>query len=92
MALQVEAAELLELFLWTADGDPQPSPARRDAAVDELADVLICLVNLADRMGVDLIPAALDKLRRAEQKYPADRVRGRADKYDEYPEWDGEGR
>jgi dCTP diphosphatase len=87
MALQVEAAELLEVFLWSADGDPQPAPERRAAAIDEIGDVLICLVNLADRMGVDPVQAALDKLHRAEAKYPADRVRGKSAKYDEYPEW-----
>jgi NTP pyrophosphatase (non-canonical NTP hydrolase) len=91
MALSVEAGELLELFLWSSDEGPQPlAPARAPKVADEAADVLICLLNLCDRAGIDL-PAAVDaKLARAEQKYPADRVRGQALKYDEYPDWDGE--
>ena len=86
MALSVEAAELLELFLWTPDGDAL-TPDRRARVADEAADVLMCLLNLAARANIDL-PAALDeKLRRAELKYPVDRVKGRSLKYDEYPEW-----
>lgn len=92
MALSVEAAELLELYLWSEDGGPQPAEASRAPRVaEEAADVLLCLLNLCHRAGVDL-PAALDaKLASAALKYPVDRVRGRSLKYDEYPEWRGEG-
>lgn len=87
MALSVEASELLELFLWTSDEGPQPAtPERARAAADEAADVMICLLNFCDRMGIDLGAAVLDKLARTEQKYPAERVRGKALKYDEYEE------
>jgi dCTP diphosphatase len=88
MALSVEASELLELYLWCADGGPQPAEPSRDPKVaEEAADVLMCLLNLADRAGIDLEAALLAKLAAAEEKYPVDRVRGRALKYDEYPEW-----
>ena len=91
MALSVEAGELLELFLWSADEGPQPlNPERAPKVADEAADVLICLLNLCDRTGIDLAAALEQKLARAEQKYPADRVKGQALKYDEYPDWDGE--
>lgn len=91
MALSVEAGELLELFLWSSDDGPQPlNPARAPKVADEAADVLICLLNLCDRAGIDLAEALESKLARAEAKYPADRVRGKALKYDEYPDWDGE--
>lgn len=90
MAVSVEAGELLELFLWTDDGGPQPAnPVRAAQVADEAADVLICLLNLCDRAGIDLSAAVVDKLARAEAKYPADQVRGKALKYDEYPTWDG---
>jgi len=93
MALSVEANELLALFLWAADGDPQPPPHRRAQVEDEAADVLLCLLNFCERTGVDLESAFRKKLADAEAKYPADRVRGQAKKYDEYPEWrDGEPR
>lgn len=92
MALSVEAGELLELYLWASDDGPQPlNPDRAPRVADEAADVLMCLLNLCDRAGVDLAAALDDKLARAERKYPADRVRGRALKYDEYAEWSGEG-
>lgn len=89
MALSVEAAELLELYLWCADEGPQPlEPSRAPKVADEAADVLICLLNFCDRAGIDLAAALEDKLARAEQKYPVDRVRGKALKYDEYEEWE----
>lgn len=90
MALSVEAAELLELYLWSADEGPQPlNPARQPKVADEAADVLMCLLNFCDRAGVDLGAALTAKLAAAERKYPADRVRGKALKYHEYDDWDG---
>ena len=88
MALSVEAAELLELFLWSTDDGPQPPRASRAPRVEEeVADVLMCLLNLCERADIDLAAALDRKLEVAARKYPADRVRGRALKYDEYPEW-----
>jgi NTP pyrophosphatase (non-canonical NTP hydrolase) len=85
MALSVESAELLELFLWTEDAGPQPATAARAARVaDEAADVLLCLLNFCDRTGIDLETALVEKLAKAAEKYPADQVRGKALKYDEY--------
>lgn len=89
MALDVEAGELLELYLWSTDDGPQPAEASRQPRVaEEAADVLICLLNFAERAGVDLEAALHAKLAKAEEKYPVERVRGRALKYDEYPEWE----
>lgn len=85
MALSVEANELLELYLWSADDGPQPLNPERDPRVaDEAADVLMCLLNFCDRAGVDLEAALASKLARAEEKYPVEKVRGKALKYDEY--------
>lgn len=89
MAVSVEAAELLELYLWSADDGPQPAAGRESKVEDEAADVLITLLNLCDRAGIDLAAAVDRKLAKAELKYPVDRVKGKALKYDEYPEWDG---
>ncbi|HCH64240.1 MAG TPA: NTP pyrophosphohydrolase [Deltaproteobacteria bacterium] len=81
MALSVEAGELLELYLWSADDGPQPPVAERLPKVaDEAADVFICLLNFCDAAGVDLTSATLDKLRRNAEKYPVDRARGRLEK------------
>lgn len=95
MALSVEAAELLELYLWCADDGPQPlHPDREQRVAEEAADVLMCLLNLCHRAGIDLGVALQAKLLNAAKKYPVERVRGRALKYDEYAEWraeDGDG-
>ncbi|MEZ4319536.1 MAG: nucleotide pyrophosphohydrolase [Myxococcota bacterium] len=85
MALSVESAELLELYLWSADDGPQPlNPDRNPRVADEAADVFMCLLNLCDKAGIDLEDALRSKLVRAREKYPADKVRGKALKYDEY--------
>ena len=90
MALSVEASELLELYLWSADEGPQPlNPDRRSQVEEEAADVLFCLLNFCARADVDLDVAFERMLDKAERKYPADRVRGKALKYDEYDEWSG---
>ena len=49
-----------------------------------MADVLIYLVRMADVMGIELLPAAFDKIEKNKEKYPADVVHGKADKYTEY--------
>ena len=86
MALCVEAAEVLELFLWSRDDGPQPPlPERQERLPDELADVLICLLNLCEQADVDLTEAFARKLSANARRYPASRVRGSMRKYDEYP-------
>ena len=81
-ALAVEAAELLEPFQWLTDEQSRDLPAETRAAVEqELADVLLYLVRLADRLGVDLEQAAADKIARNAEKYPADKSRGSSRKY-----------
>jgi dCTP diphosphatase len=84
-ALIVEAAELVEHFQWLTEQQSAALPADTRAAVaDELADVLVYAVRLADKLDVDLIAAVTAKMARNEAKYPADRVRGSARKYTEY--------
>ena len=85
MALVVEAAELAEHFQWLTQEESARLPADRLEKVgEELADIFVYLVRLADRLGIDL-PAAVDrKIALNEKKYPAERVRGSAKKYDEY--------
>ena len=88
MAVSVEAAELLELYLWSTDAGPQPiHPDRVPKVAEEAADILICLLNLCTRAEVDLGAALYDKLAKAEKKYPVEEVRGKALKYHEYASW-----
>jgi dCTP diphosphatase len=85
MALSVEASELVELFQWlTEEESGALDGGRRLRVADELADVLWFLVRLADRLDIDLLEAAERKLAANAAKYPADRVRGKSAKYDEY--------
>ena len=77
IALSVEAAELLEHFQWLSEEASRRLPAADLAKVrEELADVLLYLVRLADELGVDLAAAAHDKIELNARKYPADRTRG----------------
>jgi len=81
MALSVEVAELVEHFQWLSQEQSlHLSPAENEAVRQELADVLIYLVRLADRLDIDLLTAAEDKLRMNARKYPVHESRGRADR------------
>ena len=83
-ALSVEAAELLEHFQWLTDEQSRTlDDAKRSAVGEELADVLLYLLQLADKLDIDPLQAAERKLRLNADKYPADRARGRSDKYTE---------
>lgn len=85
MALSVEAAELMEHFQWlTGEESAELSEEKLAEVGEELGDVLIYLVRLADVLEIDLLQAAQAKLERNREKYPADKVRGQAWKYDEY--------
>jgi len=76
MALMVEAAELLELFQWktiTESRGLTRNPADKERVADEIADVLLYLLQLADHTGVDVEQAVEDKLRKNADKHPAKR-------------------
>jgi dCTP diphosphatase len=85
MALIVEAAELVEQFQWLTPEQSERVEAERLERIEaELADILIYLVRLSDRMDVDLPAAVARKMDHNRRKYPTDKVRGNAAKYDEY--------
>jgi dCTP diphosphatase len=84
MALSAEAGELLETFQWlTEEQSRRLSPGAMAAAGEEIADVLLYLIRLADKLGIDPIDAAKRKLAANAAKYPADKARGNARKYTE---------
>lgn len=84
MALAVEAAEIMEHFQWLTEEQSYALPPEKLHQVrEEIADVLIYLARLADRLGIDLLEAAAKKLEVNRAKYPADKVRGSAKKYTE---------
>lgn len=85
MALSAEAAEVVEHFQWLSEAQSAELPADKRAEVAaELADVLLYLVRLADKLDVNLAEAATRKIAQNEQRYPRERVHGSAKKYTEY--------
>jgi len=85
VGLAVEAGELLELFLWKSEAETEAArtdPAARERVGEELADVLMFVLYLAHERGVDLPAAFHDKLRKNAAKYPVERFKGSARKYD----------
>jgi NTP pyrophosphatase (non-canonical NTP hydrolase) len=88
-ALTVEAAELLEHFQWLREGRADELGSDKLRAVGhEMADVLVYLVRLADKLDIDLLAAVQEKMVLNRAKYPADLVRGDARKYHEYKDDD----
>ena len=88
-ALSVEASELLEPFQWLVSGDKSElDEAKLTAIRHEMADVLVYLVRLADKLDVDLFQAVQEKMVLNRAKYPADKVRGDSRKYSEYKDKD----
>ena len=84
MALIVEAAELVEHFQWLTEEQSQTLPPKKLAEVEqEIADIQIYLIRLADKLSIDMEQAVNTKIELNEKKYPADKVRGSAEKYND---------
>ena len=82
LSVAVEAGELLEVFQWRQLQASDLAPEDRRRIQDEVADVVMYCMLLADKAGFDLPAAVQEKLEQNRAKYPADKARGRADKYD----------
>jgi len=85
MALIVEVAELVEHFQWLSEKDSSDLPdSTLKEVAEEIADIQIYLVRLADKLDVDILRAAEAKLQENHLKYPAKRVKGSSKKYSQY--------
>ena len=85
MALIGEAAELVEHFQWLTQAQSRNVTDDQRSEIElELADILLYLVRLADKLDVDLAKVAFKKIDINAEKYPAHKARGRADKYTAY--------
>ncbi|MFM7107267.1 MAG: nucleotide pyrophosphohydrolase [Planctomycetaceae bacterium] len=85
-AVAIEAAELQERFLWKTDAEVDrdlADAAKRAGVADEIADVVMFAMLLADRLGIDMAEAITAKLAANERKYPVKLTRGNARKYTE---------
>jgi len=78
IGLSVEASELLEAFLWKAPADVNPEKVR-----EELADVLNYAFQIADKYHLDIKEIMLEKIRKNAAKYPVEKAKGNAKKYNE---------
>lgn len=83
-AISIEAGELLELFLWkTTEQSVELSADEVSHLEEEVADILIFLIYLADAFNIDLFAAAFNKIEKNEQKYPVEKAKGSSKKYSE---------
>lgn len=85
MDISIEAAELMEKFLWTEDAAlPKRLEEERSAIEDELADIFMAMLCFANVCGIDLASAFTKKLEATAKKYPVELVRGKSHKYTFY--------
>jgi dCTP diphosphatase len=85
MALIVEAAELVEHFQWLTEEQSRSLEQKQlDKVQEELADIQIYLIRIADKLNIDLLGAVSKKIEANAKKYPPEKVRGSSKKYTEY--------
>lgn len=82
MNLAIEAAELMELFVWTEGNAPQ-TPENRQRIEQELADVIITALMFASHLDIDITQAVHSKMAEIRKKYPIEKAKGRNVKYTE---------
>lgn len=84
ISIVLEATELLEHFQWKTNKEIEEYiQTNREDIEDEMADVAVYLLEMADNMGVDLIAAMERKMKKNEKKYPVEKAKGSAAKYTE---------
>lgn len=78
LSISIEAAELNECFLWKCAEE-----ADKAKVEEELADVFLCAIMLADKYSIDIKDICLKKIEKNAQKYPVEKAKGKAKKYNE---------
>lgn len=84
MALSGEAAELIELFQWKTETESwaiMDDPRSAEAVRDEIADIVLYTIRIADVLNIDIADAVHAKMAKNEAKYPADEFRGKVRQY-----------
>ena len=85
MALAAEAGELLEIYQWLTEQESNnPDDKIRKQTSEELADILIYIIRMADKLNIDLVDSVNNKMAINEKKYPAKLVKGKPNKYTHY--------
>ncbi|MCO7729107.1 nucleotide pyrophosphohydrolase [Brucella intermedia] len=80
ISVSIEAGELLELFQWREDGH-NTAALNKDLVADEAADVLLYILMLFDRLGLDPVEEALRKIAKNESRFPIGETFGKAGKF-----------
>lgn len=81
ISISLETAELLEVFQWS--GSDVSADSKKEKIKEELADVLIYCVHMADACGLDIDQIVQEKMRSNSEKYPVDKAKGKSEKYSE---------
>ena len=79
MALAIEASELMDIFKWDSNDESEKKMSAdisRQDAIDELADVIIYSIAFANKNGIDISDAILQKMKKNEEKYPSEKFKG----------------
>lgn len=85
MALSGEAGELIECFQWlTEEQSKSPNENQLAAIADEVADVQLYLIRLADKLDLDITQECRRKIQKNAENYPAEQVKGSSKKYTDY--------
>jgi dCTP diphosphatase len=86
MSISIESAELMEIFQWKTSkeySEIKPGSSLYNKVKEELADIIIYSISLSNTTGIDISEAIIQKLSKNSEKYPIDKARGNAKKYDE---------
>jgi NTP pyrophosphatase (non-canonical NTP hydrolase) len=86
MALSVESSELLEIFQWLSESDSNQvatNPKLKQKVEEEIADIFIYLLRIASKSQVDIERVVLEKIKKNGEKYPVEKAKGNAKKYNE---------
>jgi len=82
MAAAIEAAELMQEFLWKTDDEIATQVSKeKERFADEIADTCVYLMLLADDLGIDMYEAIENKMKKNAERYPVDKCRGKSTKY-----------
>jgi NTP pyrophosphatase (non-canonical NTP hydrolase) len=82
ISIVLEASELLEHFQWkTSQEIDETVKVKKEELEEEVADILIYLLELSDNIGIDIVNAVEKKLKKNEMKYPVEKTKGTAQKY-----------
>ena len=82
LSISLEAAELLEVFQWS--GSDTVCESKKDNIKEELADVLVYCIHMADVCGLDMDKIIQEKMKKNNEKYPVEKAKNTAKKYDEF--------